>query len=836
MGKWSNLTDAVAAVIRANGNREITGQVLQNALLNIISNLGNFASFAGMATPSTNPGTPDGPVYYFATHAGTYTNFGALVLDGSCYVLYWNGTAWSSTKIDLPTTAEVTSVMNSLIATESTARQQADATLQSAISAEATRAKAKEDEIANPVVKELYLVGADSSLQYEVRARLLDGTYSIYVRPVGTYTNVCSAFISSANISNVVALAQEGSSGVYGYINYSYERVTSEFKTYPFNGNFSDLSFSPVIAKKIDNLIADAVDMTPASTANGMINVNTGEIITNSDYTVNSYTVQEGDAILFRTAIPKLDTNLRAFLAAYDTDGNFIKVLYTNAKKELSAYFTVESGIATIKMYYKNALSTKCFFKKLSAGVYWDIAADVKELRRTATDVKKLKESFFEMRSYNSSDGIEGYYNIGNATTFNGQFIAQSGQNLWWGLPMFTLEAGEKFTVWTVGGGNARAWCVCDMQNNVIDKAEANVNTLSNPYTYTATEKVKVYITKKSDAGNLFSVIVEKIALNIRVTNLEASNTALSDAVKSTVPSFSNTYIDFAGKPQLKVLDIGNSFTEDPVAYLQEWITANDIDVSDMCLYKLIRGSGSFKTFYDSWHNQDGTDGCKYYHTKQVGGLNQTVTGSTNLERMHSIIEDCKWDVIIVHQVSDYSDYTLAEWESNANSGYLKEALRIIRAYQPQAMIACLFPHIPYKTTSTTAERFAKSKKVYREFCSKYGIDFVIPVATAIENLRASSLNASPVEYAFSRDKHHLGYGLARYVASATYFQSLFGKRYGTSVYGSSCRHALTQDEVSDYPNENIAVDNTNAGIAQMCALIACNDMWEIVNPDGISL
>ena len=147
MGKWSNLTDAVAAVIRANGNREITGQVLQNALLNIISNLGNFASFAGVATPSANPGVPDGPVYYFATQAGTYANFGALVLDGSCYVLYWNGTAWSSTKFDLPTTAEVTSAMNSLITTESTTRQQADTSLQSAIAAEATRAAGREDGI-----------------------------------------------------------------------------------------------------------------------------------------------------------------------------------------------------------------------------------------------------------------------------------------------------------------------------------------------------------------------------------------------------------------------------------------------------------------------------------------------------------------------------------------------------------------------------------------------------------------------------------------------------------------------------------------------------------------
>ena len=146
MSKWNVLSNAVREVIHANGNREITGQVLQNALLNIISNLGNFASFAGVATPSTNPGTPDGPVYYFATQAGTYTNFGALVLDGSCYVLYWNGTAWSSTKIDLPTTAELTSAMNSLIATESTARQQADASLESAIAAEATRAAGKEGE------------------------------------------------------------------------------------------------------------------------------------------------------------------------------------------------------------------------------------------------------------------------------------------------------------------------------------------------------------------------------------------------------------------------------------------------------------------------------------------------------------------------------------------------------------------------------------------------------------------------------------------------------------------------------------------------------------------
>lgn len=63
MAKWSDLKAAVAEVIKTNGNQEITGAVLQNVLNNIISNVGENASFVDVATPSTNPGTP--MVMYF---------------------------------------------------------------------------------------------------------------------------------------------------------------------------------------------------------------------------------------------------------------------------------------------------------------------------------------------------------------------------------------------------------------------------------------------------------------------------------------------------------------------------------------------------------------------------------------------------------------------------------------------------------------------------------------------------------------------------------------------------------------------------------------------------
>ena len=66
MANWSDLKAAVASIVKTNGNKEITGQLLQNVLNNIISNVGLNSSFAGIATPETNPGAPDGNVFYLA--------------------------------------------------------------------------------------------------------------------------------------------------------------------------------------------------------------------------------------------------------------------------------------------------------------------------------------------------------------------------------------------------------------------------------------------------------------------------------------------------------------------------------------------------------------------------------------------------------------------------------------------------------------------------------------------------------------------------------------------------------------------------------------------------
>lgn len=93
MANWSDLKAAVAKVIKTNGNQEITGAVLQNALNNIISNVGENATFAGIATPVTNPGTPDGPVFYLASQSGIYSNFEGITVENEVAILLWK-TSW----------------------------------------------------------------------------------------------------------------------------------------------------------------------------------------------------------------------------------------------------------------------------------------------------------------------------------------------------------------------------------------------------------------------------------------------------------------------------------------------------------------------------------------------------------------------------------------------------------------------------------------------------------------------------------------------------------------------------------------------------------------------
>lgn len=99
---YTTLKAAIQAAIKNNDNEEITGNVLQGVLLSIVNSVGDGFNFAGVATPSTNPGTPDGNMFWIGGK-GTYTNFGSTIqiLDGYLGVFTWNGSAFSRTSVKI---------------------------------------------------------------------------------------------------------------------------------------------------------------------------------------------------------------------------------------------------------------------------------------------------------------------------------------------------------------------------------------------------------------------------------------------------------------------------------------------------------------------------------------------------------------------------------------------------------------------------------------------------------------------------------------------------------------------------------------------------------------
>lgn len=109
MANYTNLKSTINAQIRQNGTGAITGPVLNGVLRDMVSALGEAGYlYKGVATPATSPGTPDSNVFYIASTAGTYTNFGgAVVADGEVAILKYNGT-WTKEVTGAATAAQVT--------------------------------------------------------------------------------------------------------------------------------------------------------------------------------------------------------------------------------------------------------------------------------------------------------------------------------------------------------------------------------------------------------------------------------------------------------------------------------------------------------------------------------------------------------------------------------------------------------------------------------------------------------------------------------------------------------------------------------------------------------
>ena len=308
-----------------------------------------------------------------------------------------------------------------------------------------------------------------------------------------------------------------------------------------------------------------------------------------------------------------------------------------------------------------------------------------------------------------------------------------------------------------------------------------------------------------------------------------------SCSVRAVVPydgsSSSDSLISFLRKPGLKVLDIGNSYTNDALELLPQVVQNCGVNVNDMSLYKIIRGGASFKNWCDVYQDKD-SNSYTFRH----------VTGSVLAEvpyweegygeggLLRRILTDTEWDLIIIHQVSNYAPY-YDLWRQDGNGGCLDDLLEILKENQPGARIGFLlihsyWDHYDKNQEGSSLKRWQKIANSVKRLQKDYPIELVIPYGTAVENLRASSLNNN---YDLTADGTHCGYGLCQYAAACCYYEALLAPRTGISCYGSPAEIDVSE-RFSAFPGVN--VNKKNAQIAQKAALLAIQDMYNCNNPE----
>ena len=105
---YEDLKKAIKQAIKQNDNQEITGNLLQSTLLNVVNTIGADYKFLGFATPSTvPPASEEGNLFYFAITPGNYSNFrtstGNLVISVENGIFFFTKNAtdsyWNSNKV-----------------------------------------------------------------------------------------------------------------------------------------------------------------------------------------------------------------------------------------------------------------------------------------------------------------------------------------------------------------------------------------------------------------------------------------------------------------------------------------------------------------------------------------------------------------------------------------------------------------------------------------------------------------------------------------------------------------------------------------------------------------
>ncbi len=266
---------------------------------------------------------------------------------------------------------------------------------------------------------------------------------------------------------------------------------------------------------------------------------------------------------------------------------------------------------------------------------------------------------------------------------------------------------------------------------------------------------------------------------------------------------------------ELKILAIGNSFTEDATQYLPSILSAAHI--KNVTIARLLNGGLSLE---NHWNYYSG-DSTSYFYQKTNPETNMWY----KVESGYSIskaIADEKWDIIVLQQVS----YLAGKYESY--QPHLNKIRKALLQLSTNSKVCFAWQMTWAYAKNCTQAGFANYNNdqltMYKAIANATqlmkkgsGIDVIIPSGTALQNLRNTTLNDAP--YDLTRDGYHSDLGAGRYVEACTWFLTLI----------KPCLSAYNIEGNTFRPTDGkVLVNNNNVQLIWKAAQKAVQNPYEI--------
>lgn len=227
-----------------------------------------------------------------------------------------------------------------------------------------------------------------------------------------------------------------------------------------------------------------------------------------------------------------------------------------------------------------------------------------------------------------------------------------------------------------------------------------------------------------------------------------------------------------AKRDTLRILSIGNSFSEDAVE--QNLADLARADGRCAIIGNLYIGGCPLSRH---WENVKQNKSAYRYRTIDSDGVMTTFKNF----RISDAVKSMHWDVVSLQQSSPLSG------KIESYEPYIQELVSWLRANLPPDTKLMFHQTWAYSANGVRKEYAnygCDQRAMYdsimvatKTICERYGLD-VIPAGTAIQNGRATSIRDN-----FCRDGYHLSHSCGRYTAACTWYEKLFSRPVRGNLY-----------------------------------------------------